>query len=551
MTVGRTISQVLRDLVAGDRLLIKLLAVGALASLGFGIILGLGTALLRTGYADASPDVGYRVMTGHGVTAFFYWLYFGQTALLMALAAAQLRDKPRIALAPLAWAGLALMVLGFTASQAGIWLGAPLLYDGSPDLVGEERWQAGLFYLGYVSLAAGLLLLATSAVGTAIVAKARTPGRTWSTVGFAVVAWAGLVVVSSLATINTFLPAAAWSFGWSAMPADHSTGWHLLFHNLHYLPLMGTVIIWYALVQDMTGIGSIFGQRFSKSIFSLYLLLVPPTSLYHMFLEPDLSPVLRGLGSLLSLFISVPTIAVFLVILTSIEAHARARGASGFLGWLRILPWRQPAMTAMAMAVVNLAFGGILSFVLIQERLAPLLSDTFVVPAYFHFLTVGTVTLTLLAAFSWAFPALFGWPSWVPRLQRLLPYPITAGLVVFGIAGMAAGLNGMPRRVIDVTYDGAAPALWMAMSPAIAIGAVVMALSLLAYVVLLAGTAFGVGRRSETTSPSPAMTVAANGAAIGQRAWSASICVLMLVIGMYAATILAFALLRALPLQTP
>lgn len=545
-----SILQNLRELSAGDRILLKALVSCALATLALGVIFGLITALIRTGYAGAESQTGYRMMTGHGVTVFFYWLYFAQMALLMALSTTQSHGKVRIALAPVAWGGLLLMVLGFAASQTGTWMGTPLLYDGSPDLVGENKWQAGFFYTGYVLLACGLFLLAASSIGTALAVKVRSDQRVWSTIGFAVVAWAGLLMVSSLATLNTFLPAAAWAFGWGDVPANHSTGWHLLFHNLHYLPLMGTVIIWYALVQDMTGVGSIFGQRFSKGIFTLYLVFVPPTSLYHMFLEPDLSPVLRGLGSLLSLFISVPTIAVFLVIVSSLEAHSRARGARGLFGWLRMLPWQEPAMAAIGMAVANLALGGIFAFVLIQERLAPLLSDTFFVPAYFHFLTIGTVTLTLLAAFTWSMPALFDRPLWVPRLLRILPYSVTAGLVLFGVAGMAAGLNGMPRRVLDVSYDGTTPQLWTAMSPVIGLGAVVMALSLLFYVALLVGTAFGAGRRQAIAEPPLLILAATEGVAMRQKAWTAPLCVLVLVIGMYAATILAFALLRALPLAS-
>lgn len=442
------------------------------------------------------------------------------------------------------------MVLGFAASQAGIWTGTPLLYDGPPDLAGENKWQAAVFYTGYILLACGLFLLALSAIATAIAAKAEPDEPAWSTIGFAVVAWAGLVMVSSLATLNTFLPAAVWALGWGQLPANHSTGWHLLFHNLHYLPLMGTVIIWYALVQDMTGVGSIFGRRFSKGIFALYLVFVPPTSLYHMFLEPGLSPILRGLGSLLSLFMSVPTIAVFLVIVSSLEAHARARGARGLFGWLRMLPWREPAMAAIAMAVANLALGGIFAFVLIQERLAPLLSDTFFVPAYFHFLTIGTVTLTLLAAFTWFMPDLFGRPLWAPRILRTLPYTLTAGLVLFGVAGMTAGLNGMPRRVLDASYDGAAPPLWTAMSPLIGLGAVIMALSLLLYVVLLVGSVLGAGGRQALAAPSTPILATSDGAVVHHKAWTAPLCILVLITGMYAATILAFALLRALPLAS-
>lgn len=538
-----TISHALGRLPAGDRRFLQAFTAGALAALLAGLVFGLATALVRTGYVASPPATGYRMMTSHGVTVFFYWLYFAQTALLLAFAAAQNTARPGIAWLPVAWVGLLAMAAGFAFSQAGTYLGAPLLYDGSPELVGEARWQAGLFYLGYVLLSVGLALLALSVAATALAAKSAGGQRTWTTVGFAATAWAGLVMVSSIATLNGFAPAAAWAFGLAGMPAGHATAWHLLFHNLHYLPLMGTVIVWYAVLHDITGFVSIFGQRFSKLIFTLYLVFVPPTSLYHMFLEPDLPPLLRGLGSLLSLFISVPTIAVFLVIVTSLEAATRSRG---LFGWLRQLPWRDPAMAAIGMAVVNLALGGIFAFVLIQERLAPLLSDTFFVPAYFHFLTIGTVTLTLLAGIGWALPAIFGRRLLAPRLLAWLPVTLTAGLALFGGAGMAAGLNGMPRRVLDAGYDGAAPALWTGLSPVIAIGATVMAASLIVHVTVLAASALAGVR--EASGQTPARDALAAGTVLCRPAWAAPLAVAVLVAGMYAATLVAFAILRALPI---
>lgn len=543
-----SISEALVRLPRGERTLLQAFAVSAIFTFAIGIFLGFLTALVRTGYMTSEAQTGYRMMTGHGVSVFFYWLYFAQTGLLLALAVAQNSAMPRVVLAPVAWTGLVLMLLGFAANQFGTWAGAPLLYDGSPELAGEFKAEAGLFYLGYILLAVGLFLIAVSAIATALAAKRADKQATWSTIGFAVTAWSGLVMVSSFATLNTFVPAAAWAFGWGAEPANHSTGWHLMFHNLHYLPLMGTVIVWYALVEDMTGMGSIFGRRFSKAIFTSYLIFVPPTSLYHMFLDPDLSPVLRSLGSLLSLFISVPTIAVFLVIVTSLEARARAAGARGLFGWLRVLPWREPAMVAIGMAVVNLALGGVFAFVLIQEKLAPLLSDTFFVPAYFHFLTIGTVTLTLLGAFSWFLPALTGRNLRAIFLLRWLPVTMTAGLALFGAAGMAAGLNGMPRRVLDAAYDGAAPRLWTAMSPLIAIGAIIMGFSLLLYVGVLAVSAIAGAGETLGKPKSRNFTPVDARAVLSQTAWTAPICVLVLVIAMYAATTAAFALLRALPL---
>jgi cytochrome c oxidase subunit 1 len=197
--------------------------------------------------------------------------------------------------------------------------------------------------------------------------------------------------------------------------------------------------------------------------------------------------------------------------------------------------------------VVNLALGGIFAFVLIQERLAPLLSDTFFVPAYFHFLTIGTVTLTLLAAFAWAMPSVFGCKLRAPRLLAILPIGLTFGLTLFGGAGMAAGLSGMPRRVLDAAYDGAAPHLWTSMSPFIAAGAVIMALSLAAYVVVLAISALGVSAPIYA-APADSPRLEASGVVTAQSAWTAPLAVAVLVAGMYAATLAAFAILHALPL---
>lgn len=313
---------------------------------------------------------------------------------------------------------------------------------------------------------------------------------------------------------------------------------------------MGTVLIWYALIREMTGVGSIFGDRFSKIVFTFYLIFVPPTSLYHMFLEPGLAPLMRALGSILSLFISVPTVAVLLVIVISLEAHARAGGARGLFGWVRLMPWHEPAMTAIGMAVVNLALGGTLAFVLIQEQLAQLLSDTFFVPGYYHFLTIGTVSLTLLAALARIVPVLANRVLCAPGLLRVLPYAVTVGLVIFGLAGMTAGLLGMPRRVLDAAYDGAAPAAWPSLSAVMGIGAAVMALALLLYVVALAVTLVA-PKVSRALPETPAIDMTAPGAAVvRQAAWTGPLSVVTLVIAMYAMTALAFTLLRALPVMS-
>jgi cytochrome c oxidase subunit 1 len=439
------------------------------------------------------------------------------------------------------------MLAGFAASAYAVTSGLPLLYDAPPELAREPGAAAAAFYGGYLLLAAGLFCVAGAAVATTVRPLAAGELAELPVVSFAACAWAGLLMVSAIAAANAFLPAALWAIGLRPMPAEHSTGWQILFHNLHYLPLMATVLVWYVLVEALTGVKSIFGARFSKLVFALYLVFVPPTSLYHMFLEPNLAEPVRVAGSLLSLFISVPTVTVFLVIVASLEVHARAHGAKGLFGWIVLLPWRNPAMSAVGLAVANLALGGALSFVLIQEKLAPLLSDTFFVPGYFHFLTVGAVTLSFLAALLYVLPALTGRPLWRPEVLRWLPHLASVGLLLFGGAGIAAGYLGVPRRALAVSFDGAAPALWEPLMSFVGLGGALMAAALAVYVVALGANLLSTARGSAAHPPLP--EVHWGGAVTGgARAWTGPLAVLVLLVLTAGFTVLGFELLRALPL---
>lgn len=545
---GNKLLEGLRGLSAGDRRLLLAFVGLALLTLALGLIYGAVTVLQRAGFLALEPSTAYAPLTLHGVTIFFYWLYFIQGGLVLALTRIYTRGADAIALRPAAWLGFVLMAAGFVLDEAVPYTGVALLYNAPPDLV--QDWQtteAGMVYLGYLCLGAGLFLVALSAVATAVRPKLRGAVASWSTISFAVVAWAGLLMVSAAAAANAFLPAALWAFGLAEPVSAYTMSWHILFHNVHYLPLMATVVLWYVLVEAMTGVKSIFGERFSKVVFASYLIFVPPTSLYHMFLEPNLAEAVKVGGSLLSLFISVPTVLVFLVIVASLEVHARAQGARGLFGWLRMLPWRNPAMSAVAMAVVNLALGGALSFVLIQEHFASMLSDTFFVPAYFHFLTLGTVTLTLVAALVYVIPGLTRAALWRPAVLVWLPYAMTLGLAVFGLAGVAAGLAGVPRRAMDISYGGAAPEIWGPLMAAVGAGGALMAASLAVYVYGLARTLLG----SRRTAADAGLVAAplAGGTIAYARAWFAPAAVAVLVGIIFAMTSALFEFMEGLPIM--
>jgi cytochrome c oxidase subunit 1 len=396
---------------------------------------------------------------------------------------------------------------------------------------------------GYLLLAAGLAAVGLCAIATTLAQSAHRHG--FSALGFGLFAWAGFLIVSAIAAVNAFLPNLLWALGLAGFPHDAITAWHILFHNLHYLPLMATVLVWYAMAGALTGTASITGAAFSKIVFASYLVFVPPTSIYHMFLEPGLPQGLRVAGSLLSLFVSVPTLTAFLVILATLEAHARLNGANGLFGWMRRLPWADPAMANIGVAMVTMLIGLVFAFVLIQEKFAPLLSDTMFVPGYFHFFAVGTLTQTFLAAMMVAVPAVSGRPLAHPRLLAVMPWIVLAGLVLFGAGGIAAGFAGVPRRLADVAYGGAAPAQWRSYMVLLAAGGVLFAGA-------LAVTVYAVARllvpsRGRPVAPETAIAAQA-GAPAAAPAWTGPVAVTALVAAMYAATIVAFEFMEALPI---
>ena len=105
----------------------------------------------------------------HGVSAFFYWLYFAQAALLLGFAAAERGnggDKVGLARRWLSVLGAIAMVLGFVLGLYASVIGSPPLYDGNVELLADEPMTVLVFSLGYALLGLGLILVPATAIAT-------------------------------------------------------------------------------------------------------------------------------------------------------------------------------------------------------------------------------------------------------------------------------------------------------------------------------------------------------------------------------------------------
>lgn len=534
---------------SGEKTLLKTFIALALVALFLGVIYALLVVSGRAGFLTLGPNWSYKLLTLHAATVFYYWFYFMQAAFLLVLWTSAVGQE-RLSGFKTAWLALVLMASGFFLTQiAPLFFRADVLYDAMPPLAGQFP-GTGYFYLGYVLLFLGFLLLNIVGLCATRAAKRERPNVAFSSIGFAGVIWAVLAISGSIAGLVVFSAGARWALGFGDLQINYHLIYSFMFHNMHYLPLLSTVLIWYVLAEATTGIKTIYGERFSKGVFLLYLFFMPPTFLYHLFLDPSISEVVKAMGSGLALLIGVPTVLVFLIIASSIESSAKANSELAARGWFRSLPWRNPAFAAMALAIVSAFGGGMVSYVLQQKNLAELLSDTFAVPGYFHFFTVGMVTLTFLGLLCYLLPALTGRRLWGARWLSLLPYGLTLGVYLFGVAGVAAGFLGVPRRPFDISYGGAAPPIWESLMALVGVGGLLMVLVLGGFILIL-GRGFIHFRREPAGQaleelPALALTPVRMGMGRAPVTWIATV---LLIVAMWGLTSLAFEIMRSWPIM--
>ena len=137
----------LSGLPAIDRRLLLAFVGVSLLPLVLGLGFGLMTALARGGLIGFEPETAYRVLTLHGTSAFFWWLYLAQVALMIGLAAGESADGLKAR--PLILAGLVVLLAGLALSEGTAFTRTPLLYDGNPDLGREDAEAVADFVAKY------------------------------------------------------------------------------------------------------------------------------------------------------------------------------------------------------------------------------------------------------------------------------------------------------------------------------------------------------------------------------------------------------------------
>lgn len=282
-----------------------------------------------------------------------------------------------------------------------------------------------------------------------------------------------------------------WSLGWveGIDPQLARTFFWFFGHPLVYFWLLPAYVSWYGMLPKQAG-GKLFSEPLARLVFWLFLALSIPVGLHHQYLDPGVPAGWKVVHALLTYSLFIPSLLTAFNVVASLEIGARRRGGQGLLGWIRALPWGEPAYAAQNLAMILFVFGGIGGLTNASYNLNLVVHNTMWVPGHFH-LTVGSaVTLTFFGIAYWLVPRLTGHPLWNRRAALWQVWTWFIGMLLMSNGLHIMGLNfGVPRR----TMLGAAPYASDAWNPLLieaAVGGIILGISGLLFYANMLGTAF-------------------------------------------------------------
>ncbi|KGQ21427.1 b(o/a)3-type cytochrome-c oxidase subunit 1 [Thermus filiformis] len=385
----------------------------------------------------------YQGLTLHGVlNAIVFTQLFAQ-AIMVYLPARELGLKPNMTLGWVSWwmafLGLLLAALPLLSNDATV------LYTFYPPLKGH--WA---FYLG-----ASVFVLSTW-VSIYLVLdmwrrwKAQNPGKTTPLVTYmAVVFWLMWFIASIGLVLESVLFLLPWSFGLiqGVDPLVARTLFWWTGHPIVYFWLLPAYAILYAILPRQAG-GKLVSDPMARLAFLLFLLLSTPVGFHHQFADPGIDPLWKMIHSVLTMFVAVPSLMTAFTLAASLELAARMRGGKGLLGWIRTLPWDNPAFVAPVLGLLGFIPGGAGGMVNASFTLDYVVHNTAWIPGHFHLQVAGLVTLTAMGSLYWLLPNLTGKP--ISDGQRRLGLAVVwlwfIGMMIMALGLHWAGLLGVPRR---------------------------------------------------------------------------------------------------------
>ncbi|MFB6083689.1 MAG: b(o/a)3-type cytochrome-c oxidase subunit 1 [Halorientalis sp.] len=435
---------------------IRSLFLTAFVAFGIGALMGILQALHRTGFVRIIPSTDYyTLLTLHGVLlALVFTIFF----LAGAFTWANTRSLGRPPVSKrFTWFWVVTMAAGTTMAGIAILAGLVPSLNMSADVLYTfyAPLQAHpLFYIGLAVFIIGTWLAGIDWFRQYLAWRRENPDERIPLQSFMVLTTTLMWYIATMGVaVEVVVFLIPWSLGLAPTPNPLLTRTLFWFfgHPVVYFWLMPAYLMWYTVLPKIAG-GRLFSDPLARVVFVLFLLLSTPVGIHHQYMDPGIAEGFKFIAMTNTMFLLLPSLLTAFTVVASIEHGARQRGGTGYVGWLKALPWRDPAFTGMALAGLMFAAGGFSGMINAGMNINYLVHNTLWVPGHFH-LTVGTaVALTFMAASYWLVPRITG--------RELYSRPIGLFQVVLWFIGMAfmsaamhrGGLAGIPRRTAEPQY---------------------------------------------------------------------------------------------------
>jgi len=465
-----------RHALAAAHVGIGVAAFGVAAAMG--VLQALSIADINFRYR--SEALYYLSLTAHGVLMALVFTTFFIMGLGYALAQENLG---RIVGRGLAWIAFALGLVGSVAAAVTILRGqSSVLYTFYPPMKAHP-----LFYIG-----ATLLIVASWIWGGVMIASYRS----WRCENAGVPA--PLSIHGMLATIILWYLATAglavevlgmlipWSLG-AVGKIDPELARSLFWwfgHPLVYFWLMPAYVLWYTVLPRVAG-GKLFSDSLGRMVFILFVVLSVPVGFHHQFVDPGISANWKLVHTVTTYAVLYPSFVTAFTVIASLEVAGRMKGARGVFDWIGKLPWRDPFFSSVALAMIAFIFGGFGGAINAAYAMNSMVHNTAWIQGHFHVTLGTTVALTFMGATYWLLPRMLGRELRFLPLARIQPYLWFLGVSLFSASYHIAGLRGLPRRVYSGSLYGAS---WHGLTRLAALGAVILFLSALSFVIVVVST---------------------------------------------------------------
>jgi cytochrome c oxidase subunit I len=402
------------------------------------------------------PELYFMSVTAHGVSmayvlTTFFIMGFGYFVAVTSLA----RPLPG---KPWAWGAFWLAIIGVVVTVVPIAMGrATVLFTFYPPLTASAFFYIGLVLVVVASWIWCFLMLVAMRQW-----KHHNPGKPVPLAMFATVAnavmWLWTTVGVAAQLLFQVIPAALGLTETIDVGLSRTLfSWTL--HAIVYFWLIPAYIAFYTMAPRAAG-GRLYSDTMGRLTFILFLVYSLPVGMHHLLMDPEHGNGTKFLQTLLTAFVSVPTLLTIFTITASFEIAGRLRGGRGLFGWIRVLPWERPMVLAVGLSFVMLGFGGFGGLINMGYGMNAMVHNTSWVTAHFHLIFGGSVVIMYFAVSYEIWPRLTGneYPSLAPLRWQLWLWFV--GMMVMTLPWHWLGLQGQWRRVANFNYSDPIIAAW-------------------------------------------------------------------------------------------